>query len=100
MLRATLREAERAVLRDPEYLALFGFPDRDASVKELWLHLVESLSGAEGLDSAHLRMILEQGPLARRILRALGRNPARDEISLVYRRLCECLTAGQSFVGS
>jgi gamma-glutamyl:cysteine ligase YbdK (ATP-grasp superfamily) len=96
----TMRDAERAVLRDQDYLRLFGFPDRSGTASELWLYLLEALSGAEGLDSPHLRVILEEGPLARRILRTLGTSPAPEEIALVYRTLCENLEAGESFVPS
>jgi gamma-glutamyl:cysteine ligase YbdK (ATP-grasp superfamily) len=96
---ATLRDAERAVIRNQEYLRLFGYPDRSATANEIWLYLVEALSDAEGLDSPHLRVILEEGPLARRILRAVGTNPASEEIAFVYRALCENLEAGESFVG-
>ncbi len=96
---ATLRDAERAVIRNQEYLRLFGYPDRSGTANELWLYLIEALSDAEGLDSPHLRVILEEGPLARRILRAVGTSPAREEIAFVYRALCENLEAGQSFVG-
>jgi gamma-glutamyl:cysteine ligase YbdK (ATP-grasp superfamily) len=96
---ATLRDAERAVVRNQDYLRLFGYPDRSGTANEIWLHLVEALSDAEGLDSPHLRVILEEGPLARRILRAVGTSPAPEDIVFVYRALCENLEAGESFVG-
>ena len=96
---ATLRDAEKAVIRDHDYLRLFGYPDRSGTANELWLYLLETLSDAEGLDSPHLRVILEEGPLSRRIVRALGKNPAPEEIAVVYRTLCENLEAGESFVG-
>jgi len=96
---ATLRDAERTVLRNQDYLSLFGYPDRSGTANELWLYLTETLSDAEGLDSPHLRVILEEGPLARRILRAVGTNPGPEDIAFVYRALCENLEAGESFVG-
>jgi gamma-glutamyl:cysteine ligase YbdK (ATP-grasp superfamily) len=96
---ATLRDAETAVIRNQDYLRLFGFPDRSGTANEVWLYLVEALSDAEGLDSPHLRVILEEGPLARRILRAVGTSPAPEEIAFIYRALCENLEAGESFVG-
>jgi gamma-glutamyl:cysteine ligase YbdK (ATP-grasp superfamily) len=99
ILLATIRDAERAVIRDRDYLRTFGYPDRSGTANELWLYLVETLSGAEGLDSPHLRVILEEGPLARRILTALGKAPRREEIERVYRALAERLGAGESFVG-
>ena len=96
---ATLREGERAVIRNQDYLRTFGFPDRSGTANEIWLYLVETLSDAEGLDSPHLRVILEEGPLSRRIVRALGKDPHQEEIAAVYRTLCENLEGGESFAG-
>jgi glutamate---cysteine ligase / carboxylate-amine ligase len=95
----TLRDAERAVIRNQDYLRLFGYPDRAGTANELWLYLMEALADAEGLDSPHLSVILEDGPLSRRILRAMGAVPAPEDIALVYRALCESLEAGTSFAG-
>lgn len=96
---ATLRDAEKAVIRNRDYLRLFGYPDRSGTANEMWHHLLETLSDAEGVDSPHLRVILEQGPLSRRIVNALGKDPRREEIAAVYRALCESLEGGESFVG-
>ncbi len=96
---ATLRDAERAVLRNRDYLRLFGYPDRSGTASDLWLYLVETLAGAEELTSPHLRVILEEGPLSRRIVAALGKVPSPDKMALVYRGLCESLQAGASFTG-
>jgi hypothetical protein len=87
------------VIRNQDYLRTFGYPDRSGTANEVWLYLVEILSDAEGLDSPHLRVILEEGPLSRRIVRALGKDPAPEEIAVVYRALCENLEGGGSFVG-
>jgi gamma-glutamyl:cysteine ligase YbdK (ATP-grasp superfamily) len=98
ILLATLRDAERAVLRDGRFLRAFGFPDRDGTVLDLWQYLLETLAGSsEGLDSPHLRLILERGPLARRILSALPKNPRREDLVNVYRALCDCLDRGEAF---
>jgi gamma-glutamyl:cysteine ligase YbdK (ATP-grasp superfamily) len=96
---ATLRDGERAVIRDRSYLELFSYPDRSGTANELWRYLLETLGKAEGLDSPHLRVILEEGPLSRRIAKSFGRNPRREEIATVYRALCECLERGESFLG-
>jgi gamma-glutamyl:cysteine ligase YbdK (ATP-grasp superfamily) len=96
---ATLRDAERAVIRNRDYLRLFAYPDRSGTASEIWHHLVETLSPGEGLDSPHLRVILEQGPLARRIVRAFGSDPRREKIAVVYRELCRSLEESRSFVG-
>jgi gamma-glutamyl:cysteine ligase YbdK (ATP-grasp superfamily) len=96
---ATLRDGERAVVRDRNYLELFSYPERSGTANEIWRYLLETLGKAEGLDSPHLRVILGEGPLSRRIAASLGSNPRREEIATVYRALCECLEKGESFEG-
>jgi hypothetical protein len=43
-------------------------------------------------------VIREHGPLARRILRALGPDFDPAHLHAVYRKLCDCLEAGRMFV--
>jgi gamma-glutamyl:cysteine ligase YbdK (ATP-grasp superfamily) len=90
VLQTTARDAERAVLGDRQYLTHFGL-SRRCTAREAWQHLV----GALDLDCPPMRMILEQGPLARRIERALRGNTSR--LPVVYRQLCECLASGHLF---
>jgi len=99
ILHACIRDAEQAVIDDAGYLRLLGFPDRHCRAGELWRHLIEMTS----LDrSAHwrepLRVILEHGPLARRILRAVGKDVTKARLHAVYEDLCDCLEAGRLFV--
>jgi gamma-glutamyl:cysteine ligase YbdK (ATP-grasp superfamily) len=95
---ATTRDAEQTVVRNRDYLELFDYPERDGRARDLWQHLLETLSpGAAGLDSRFLSVILDQGPLARRILRALGESPKHEDLEHVYRELCRCLQSGESF---
>jgi gamma-glutamyl:cysteine ligase YbdK (ATP-grasp superfamily) len=99
ILHACIRDAERAVIGDAAYLRLLGFPDRRGQAGELWQHLIETTA----LDrSEHwgetLRMILKQGPLARRILRAAGPSCSKARLQEIYRMLCDCLQAGRMLV--
>jgi len=99
VLRACIRDAERAVIDDAGYLRLFGFPDRQCQAGELWRHLIEATS----LESSEhwrepLRVMLERGPLARRILRAAGPECPKARLHEVYRELCDCLEAGRMFL--
>jgi len=99
VLHACIRDAELAVIDDAEYLRLLGFPDRQCQAGELWRHLIEATS----LDgSAHwrepLRVMLERGPLARRILRAVGPECTKERLQAVYRELCDCLEEGRMFL--
>ena len=42
-------------------------------------------------------VVVEKGPLSRRILRRLGAAPDRRTIEGAYRELCDCLQAGTLF---
>jgi len=96
---ATLGDAERTVIDNRDYLELFGFPDKKATAHELWLYLIEALEGSsEGLDSRHLRVILNSGPLARRLVNVLGKSPRREDLEAVYRGLCRSLASNESFI--
>jgi gamma-glutamyl:cysteine ligase YbdK (ATP-grasp superfamily) len=88
-------KGERTLIEDADYLALFGYPGRSARVEELWRYLVESLFGSSPPEP--LALILDQGPLARRLLRALGATPDRRQLLEVYRRLADCLATGRMF---
>lgn len=90
---ATLRDAEETVIRDAAYLRVFDFPERTARASELWGHVLDVLS----LDSEPLRVIREDGPLARRMTRFAGPSPGRQRIEELYRRLAACLDVGEAF---
>jgi gamma-glutamyl:cysteine ligase YbdK (ATP-grasp superfamily) len=100
ILHACIRDAEQAVIDDAGYLRLLGLSGPRYRGSELWRHLINRT----GLDRSTfwigtLRVMLEQGPLARRILRAHGNDPSRARLQRVYRELCDCLEAGRMFAG-
>lgn len=99
ILHACIRDAEQAVIDDAEYLRLLGFPERQCQAGELWQHLIATtaLDRTEAWGKA-LRTILKQGPLARRILRALGPAYSKAQLQETYRALCDCLQAGRMFM--
>lgn len=100
ILLACIRDAEQAVIDDAEYLRILGFPARRCEARALWRHLVEPMSGGDHWNTwqAPLRVILEQGPLARRILNAVGPACSRLHLEAVYRELCDCLGEGRMFL--
>jgi carboxylate-amine ligase len=100
ILHACIRDAEQALIDDAGYLRLLGFPGRQCQAGELWRHLTEAtaLDGSEHWREP-LRVMLEQGPLARRILRAVGPDCLKARLDAVYRELCDCLEAGRMFLG-
>lgn len=99
ILHACIRDAEQAVIDNAGYLRLLGFPDRQCKAGELWRYLVEAMtlvSPEYGREPLHV--ILEHGPLARRILRAVGPGCSKPRLQAVYGALCDCLEEGRMFV--
>jgi glutamate---cysteine ligase / carboxylate-amine ligase len=99
----TVKDGELAVTNNSEYLALFDFPDRKCQVKELWQYLLESTTVDDADLNSKLKMtinnIIHNGPLARRIKQAIGKEIKRSHLVETYRRLCGCLATGQLFNG-
>jgi gamma-glutamyl:cysteine ligase YbdK (ATP-grasp superfamily) len=92
----TIRSADEAVIYDDEYLRLFGYPGDSCTVGELWQHLFAGLPELTAESSPWhepLTTIVDEGPLARRILDALPDN----DLETVYEELCRCLQEGEIF---
>jgi len=103
ILDACSHDADRAVIDNAEYLALLGFPQRRCEAQELWQHLLGATAADPLLSAAHrapLEHILNRGPLARRIMRALGKGFSRRQLAAVYLQLCDCLANGRLFEDS
>lgn len=96
---ACIRDADEAKIDDARYLEALGFDASPRKASELWQALVERLAGRGLLDALWhkpLQLILEQGPLARRIVRALDNDPGR--LLGVYQELCECLHDNRQYL--
>ncbi|KAF0191189.1 MAG: glutamate--cysteine ligase [Gammaproteobacteria bacterium] len=103
ILLQTMTDGDQAVIDNRRYLQVFGYPEGNkCRAVELWQHIIETLS-----PGIHARqqwqeawdILTQRGPLARRILTAVGDRPTHDDIRAVYRQLCACLGAGKMFVG-
>lgn len=103
LLRACLRDAEQTPVEDPVYLALLGLPPARCTAGEVWRRTIADWWAREPAQrlawGEPLGVILEHGPLARRILRAAGGECPRARQEAVYRSLCDCLAQGCPFVG-
>jgi len=101
ILQACIRDAEQAVIAHPAYLRLLGFPHQRCTASELWNHLIEQMARDDPVHASvwktPLQVILQEGPLARRILRAVGPECSRVRLERVYRALCRCLQEGRMF---
>jgi hypothetical protein len=96
----SLRDADRAVIRDRDYLHALGLESNSpCSAGELWSGLLEGVL-AETLAPQHariLRAIARQGCLASRLQRRLGPAPDRARLHEIYRELCLGLARGAPF---
>lgn len=102
ILASVVRDADTARIEDGEYLAALGIPGRPRPAGELWRELRERCLPLEDHDpawEAPMSAILERGCLSRRILAALGGDASRERLVAVYRRLADCLEAGEVFHG-
>jgi gamma-glutamyl:cysteine ligase YbdK (ATP-grasp superfamily) len=108
ILDDAIESADRAVVRDVEYLRCLGYPGRPpCTVGEVWAHLVEETVAREQVAAEWmpaLEGILREGCLARRILRALksgwqvGESVPRAELCAAYGELSGCVATGEVFV--
>jgi len=96
ILLATIRDADEAIVDDEEYLHALGMPRARCTARAIWSALLgETANGAWWRPA--IDTILREGPLARRILRAVGAGAARERLHAVYGALCQCLEDGRMF---
>ncbi len=95
ILVAAIREADEVPIENADYLAQFGLAVTRSSGGELWRHLIASLPDLSTPAADTLRVILGQGPLARRIERSLG--DRLERLPRIYSELCTCLSRGRMF---
>jgi gamma-glutamyl:cysteine ligase YbdK (ATP-grasp superfamily) len=97
VLLATIRDGEQAVVAHRPLLHALGIPDMRCSAREAWHALVDAVDGTSTWWRPPLDTILREGPLARRILRAVGPRTDPRRLYAVYEDLCECLEEGRLF---
>ncbi|MCE9605939.1 MAG: glutamate--cysteine ligase [Planctomycetia bacterium] len=103
ILDAVTRDGEQAVIQDLEFLRQFGLEtSAPTTAGALWRHLIDDLVRHDAprdvepfREAWHL--LLEQGPLARRILRGWDTHRSRERLVEIYRKLGECLAEGRLY---
>lgn len=98
---ACIHDGDRARIDDADYLALLGLSRSKYTAAEAWWEIADRLDGANSRYSNFWRTALEfnlsRGPLARRLLRAIGPRPDRAALHELYSALCEALHGGTPF---
>lgn len=101
VLDRTVGRGREALVQDELYLERLGFGGaaRPVSAGDVWARLAAPVLADPTVPELHapLRLMLRRGPLAERIVRALGGAPSRATLREVYARLCACVEAGEPF---
>jgi hypothetical protein len=98
----SLRNAERTLVWNDDYLRLFGFDLEECTLQDLWRILIDRAAAAGRIESRHLQtleVILNEGPLSRRIAVGLLNQvePDPEAVEDLYGFLCQCLDEGTLF---
>ena len=94
-----IRQGGEAVVEDRDYLRLLGINEPRLPVSAVWDGLFDRCAGTLDAGSrAVLAVILDQGCLASRILRALDGDTRRERLHEVYRRLARSLITNTVFL--
>jgi glutamate---cysteine ligase / carboxylate-amine ligase len=94
---AVVRNGEETIIKDPEYLALFGLKG-DTSVNNIWKSIIRE---ADDISKSHrdmLNVTLEHGTLSTRITKAYNHKPDPENIKTIYKKLIDCLEKNSSFI--
>lgn len=104
VLLRCMQDGEQALIDDADYLTRLGCLECRISAADLWRMLIEAHLQSDPDYPAHwqdaLDTILDAGPLARRLMKAVGPDCERSRLEAVYRELCACLQTGALFEGS
>ncbi len=93
--------ADEAAIENSRYLKSLGLQRPRATGAELWRHLIESCY-TDGLIAAEYKEVLDtiltQGPLARRLVKAVGEGASLQKLHSVYSQLSDCLQQNRMFI--
>jgi carboxylate-amine ligase len=97
ILDDAIKYAENSKIENEEYLKLFDLK-APATVNDVWKHLYKTVKPKLHLTHHDaIQLILEEGTLATRLLKALGNDLTEKHIISVYRQLQGCLQTNTLF---
>jgi len=100
LLDRTIRSGDEAEIDDPLYLRAVGSKRVTATAGQLWQDLMDGAVAPEAGSqewAPHLEVILRDGCLARRLLRALGGREGRADLVRVWTELSETMESNEPF---
>jgi glutamate---cysteine ligase / carboxylate-amine ligase len=100
LLSRTIRSGRRARVNQPATLRALGWPAAQTiTAGTLLAALLAEVAPRSAWWRPVIELILKEGNLAERIVRAVGSRPAHRQLRKVYRRLADCLQQGTLFQG-
>jgi hypothetical protein len=97
VLRRTAAQGGDATIRLRPLLRALGCSARSMTGAEVWRHLMEATGSRRADWRGPIDVILSEGCLGARLVRAAGPRPGRRRLRSVYRRLADCLDRGGQF---
>lgn len=102
ILLAVIREGEKTIINDRQYLTLFGINNiQRMTVQAVWKFIFETLYTQEEVKGDPVLQavgkIIKAGTLSTRIRNVLLPDCSKKEMHGVYRELCDCLQKGTLF---
>jgi hypothetical protein len=97
MYHEAIQKGGLATVNDLPYLQLFGC-DRQMSMRDLWRHILAKLGKAADPYRSQITLILEEGCLAERMLKAYEKSPSQEKIAEIYQEIRKCLAEGKAYL--
>ncbi len=98
LLTSVIAKGGASPIRSAAYLEALGLDPHPTTVTEVWRSLLEQCFPKKAPWMPPIQLILEQGSLSTRILKATGDNPSKKKLKSVYRELASCLSRNEPFV--
>jgi hypothetical protein len=99
LLSDIIRDTEQTVITHAGYCSLWGMPEgKPSTAGDIWKHIMQDMPSIDPEVDAATRVLMEQGPLARRMLNHLSGNTDHESIRSLYAQLADCLKTGQMFM--
>lgn len=101
ILMSLIKDGERAVITNKDYISLFGVQKSEIMAGELCSKIFGQLQKEHNFreeSTACLDTIFNSGPLGRRILKALPENFNHHNLHNIYQQLSNCLKDGKLFL--
>lgn len=92
-----VKSGGETVIRDADYLALFGIDATSIRALDLWREISDRAEPVENDVEEIRETILAEGSLSHRLTQALGTSASREELHSVWSQLAQALAEGKLF---